>query len=94
MSDFDNAAFKYDKQFSYTCIGEAQRNLVWRYIEKLDLHHHGNLLEINCGTGEDAKRWKGQNKKVHATDVSPKMIETARLKFPDIAFDVIDILAL
>lgn len=91
MSDFDVAAISYDEKFTFSSVGIAQRNLVWHHIERLKLSEHENVLEINCGTGEDAKRWSDLNKSVKSTDISPKMIELAKSKFPKIEFDTLDI---
>lgn len=94
MSDFDNSVFNYDEQFSFSPVGKAQRELVWYHIKKLKLKENQRVLEINCGTGEDAKRWKNINAEIVATDISPKMIELAKLKYPDVQFEVEDILAI
>ncbi len=91
MSEFDAAAKTYDDQFTFSIIGKTQRNQVWRYIHPLNLSRQSNVLEINCGTGEDAKRWKNLKFDIRATDLSPKMIEVAKTKFPEISFDVLDI---
>ena len=91
MSDFDGAAISYDVKFTFSSVGIAQRNLVWHHIKKINLEEHQNVLEVNCGTGEDAKRWSDLNKTVKSTDISPKMIELAKSKFPEIDFETLDI---
>ncbi|PHR49677.1 MAG: methylase [Fluviicola sp.] len=91
MSDFDGAAISYDEKFTFSSVGIIQRNLVWHNIKKINLEGHQNVLEVNCGTGEDAKRWSGLNKSVKSTDISPKMIELAQSKFPEIDFKTFDI---
>lgn len=91
MSDFDSAASAYDETFTFSSVGIAQRNLVWHHIKRMNLTKHANILEINCGTGEDAKRWSELNKSVKSTDISPKMIELAKSKFPKIDFETLDI---
>ena len=80
-ADFDNAASNYDATFTHAVIGSMQRNLVY---EQLSAHLKANppkkILEINCGTGEDAI-WLGkQHFDVVATDISEKMIEVAQSK--------------
>jgi ubiquinone/menaquinone biosynthesis C-methylase UbiE len=80
-ADFDNAASKYDATFTHTVIGSMQRALVY---EQLAVHLKASppkkILEINCGTGEDAI-WLGkQHFEVIATDISEKMIEVAQSK--------------
>jgi SAM-dependent methyltransferase len=91
MSDFDVAAISYDEKFTFSSVGIAQRNLVWHYIKRMKLAEHQSILEVNCGTGEDAKRWSNLNKAVKSTDISPKMIELAKSKFPKIDFETLDI---
>lgn len=48
------------------------------------------LLEINCGTGEDAKYWSLQGYAIRATDGSAGMIARAREKFPQLQFEQLD----
>ena len=91
MSDFDVAAISYDEKFTFSSVGIAQRNLVWHHIKRMNLKEHKTVLEVNCGTGEDAKRWSDLNKAVKSTDISPKMIELAKSKFPKIDFETLDI---
>lgn len=78
-ASFDKAALNYDTTFTNSEIGKIQRNLVYQQLSKqLDLVQ--NILEINCGTGEDAIWFAKQNFKVAASDISPKMIEVAQSK--------------
>ena len=78
-ASFDKAALNYDTTFTNSEIGKIQRNLVYQQLSKqLDLVQ--NILEINCGTGEDAIWFAKQNFKVTASDISPKMIEVAQSK--------------
>lgn len=81
-SPFDILAKTYDADFTYTNIGQFQRKQVWE-----DLHailrsgaSKMQILEINCGTGEDAIALTRLGHTVIATDASETMIETARLK--------------
>jgi len=91
MSNFDLAAASYDDQFSNTCIGKEQRRQVWKCIEKYIRLETPNVLEINCGTGEDAILWSNKGAKVHATDISEAMINIAKEKHPQIDFEVLDV---
>lgn len=91
MGDFNPAAFTYDAQFTFSIVGQAQRKLVWHHIYKMRLEPYHTVLEINCGTGEDAYRWSKLNKFITGTDISPKMIEVAKTKFPGISFEGLDI---
>lgn len=87
---FNNAANKYDEQFTNTVIGRLQRNRVWNYLNgNINSTDHPRVLELNCGTGEDAKWFVSKGFKVVATDVSAQMIDAARAKNPaGIEFEV------
>lgn len=77
---FDSVAQHYDKTFTDTELGKLQRARVWNYLASILSSNSLNILELNCGTGEDAI-WLAKNgHKVWATDVSEKMVESARLK--------------
>src|SRR6185295_10016485 len=58
-------------------IGRAQRNLVWREIDSL-FHQGERILDIGCGTGEDAAHFAARGVHVYATDASPAMVQVAR----------------
>lgn len=78
---FDIASKTYDKDFTETYTGRLQRNLVWKYLdectgEKGPLH----ILELNCGTGEDAVHLARSGHVITATDISEEMLERAREK--------------
>lgn len=96
---FDAAAVDYDKQFSHTFTGLGQRNAVWKHLNLIFENHPKktlNVLEINCGTGEDAIYLAQLGHQVLATDISPKMIEVAQSKLEDnlsvnLSFNVLDI---
>ena len=50
---FDSLAAKYDDLFTRSMIGRAQRGAVWDAL--IDTFEPGShILELNCGTGEDA----------------------------------------
>ncbi len=78
-ASFDKAAANYDDTFTHTAVGKMQRALVYAELSK-HLTSVKNILEINCGTGEDAIWFAKQNFNVTATDISAKMIEVARRK--------------
>ncbi len=91
MEAFDAAAIAYDQTFTHSCVGKAQRDQVWKYVDRYVTPNATKVLEINCGTGEDAHRWHQRQKSIVGTDLSPKMLEVARAKFPEIAFEQLDI---
>jgi ubiquinone/menaquinone biosynthesis C-methylase UbiE len=74
---FDSLAAKYDDLFTRSMIGRAQREAVWDVL--VDTFEPGShILELNCGTGEDALFLARQDVSVVACDASQRMIETAR----------------
>jgi ubiquinone/menaquinone biosynthesis C-methylase UbiE len=79
-ASFDKAAQNYDKTFSHSEIGKLQRNLVYHHLEKLLSNQQQNILEINCGTGEDAIWLAKKNHSIIATDISNEMIAVAKTK--------------
>lgn len=78
-ADFDSYAYEYDRHFTYSGIGTLQRNQVWSHLRSF-LKKRLKIIEINCGTGEDAIRLSETGHHVLATDVSLKMIEVAKQK--------------
>jgi len=74
---FDCIATRYDALWTDTAIGRAQRNLVWHTIDGL-FHTGDRILDIGCGTGEDAAHFAARGVHVYATDASPAMVQVAR----------------
>ena len=77
---FDNYAEHYDEHFTNSLIGKAQRQQVYSYLSTLNYFTNKKILEINCGTGEDAKVFSEHKSHVTATDISEKMIAFAKRK--------------
>jgi SAM-dependent methyltransferase len=78
-SPFDQLAIDYDRDFTLTACGLALRDVVWSRLPVV----FGNrrcILELGCGTGEDAVHLARAGHQVVAIDVSEKMISIARLK--------------
>jgi ubiquinone/menaquinone biosynthesis C-methylase UbiE len=74
---FDTLADKYDDLFTRSMIGRAQRGAVWDVlIRTFDPGSH--ILELNCGTGEDALFLARNEISVFACDASRRMIQTAQ----------------
>lgn len=74
---FDSIAESYDELFTRSSIGRAQRGIVWRALESA--FQCGNrILELNCGTGEDALFLSRRGVSVVACDASARMIEVAQ----------------
>ncbi len=91
VTAFDVVAADYDLSFSQALIGQAQRAQSRKWLSafltgKKSLH----ILEINCGTGDDALWMASLGHTVVATDVSSTMIEQAKKKIafnnPDLSF--------
>jgi ubiquinone/menaquinone biosynthesis C-methylase UbiE len=79
---FDTIAANYDDLFTRSMIGRAQRAAVWH--ELLDAFAPGaHILELNCGTGEDALFLARHDISVVACDGSEGMIRTARKRMQE-----------
>ena len=74
---FDSLAAKYDDLFTRSMIGRAQRGAVWDILTNT-FEPGSHILELNCGTGEDALFLAKHDISVVACDASERMIETAR----------------
>jgi ubiquinone/menaquinone biosynthesis C-methylase UbiE len=93
-ADFDQAASHYDATFTISVIGKLQRNLVYNQLSKiLKESNPKTILEINCGTGEDAVWLANHTIEVIATDISEKMIAIAKSKsnLKNVTFKQVDI---
>ncbi len=95
QSHFDSHAPDYDSVFTHSKIGKAQRERVYHFLKPIIQSKKSlSILEINCGTGEDAAYFHTLGHRVLATDISKEMIEVAKAKYPDINFKQQDILKL
>jgi SAM-dependent methyltransferase len=74
---FDRIAEDYDQMFTDTLIGRAQRDAVWRVLART-CKQDDRVLELNCGTGEDAIFLAGNGISVLACDASRQMIAKAQ----------------
>jgi SAM-dependent methyltransferase len=74
----------YDSQFTRTTIGTLMRNAVWQRCA-LRFAAGSRVLEMNCGTGEDALWLARRGVQVFATDASPAMLQVAQQKLADTA---------
>jgi SAM-dependent methyltransferase len=82
MSAFDVLAPDYDDAFTHSTIGSALRQ---RVHHRLLSHFHAgdHVLELGCGTGEDARTLSQHGIQITATDASAGMLEVARRKNAD-----------
>jgi ubiquinone/menaquinone biosynthesis C-methylase UbiE len=69
-------AARYDALWTNTPIGRAQRDLVWREMDAL-FRAGERILDVGCGTGEDAAHFAQRGVTVYATDASPAMVQVA-----------------
>jgi ubiquinone/menaquinone biosynthesis C-methylase UbiE len=73
---FDRIAHDYDRRFTDSLIGRAQRDAVWKVLART-FRKNDKILELNCGTGEDAIYLAGNGISVVALDASQQMIARA-----------------
>lgn len=79
MTAFDPLAKSYDTVFTDSALGRVYRGATWRWLDAA-FETGQQVLEIGCGTGEDAVHLARRGVRVVATDPSPVMIETTRAK--------------
>jgi len=78
---FDHIAQRYDARFTNGAIGRLQRQQVWHHIERIIPGLSGlEILELNCGTGEDAILFGEKGFNIVATDVSLEMLKVTQQK--------------
>lgn len=78
-SPFDGLAQDYDRSFTNSAIGERMRAATWRRLDSL-FRRGDRVLELNCGTGEDAVHLGRRGVHVLATDASAEMVALTRAK--------------
>jgi SAM-dependent methyltransferase len=78
-SAFNTLAGSYDEAFSESVLGKTLRERVWRRLDSA-FRAGDRVLDIGCGTGEDALHMAGRGIFVVATDASSKMTELTRQK--------------
>ncbi|MEO5562039.1 MAG: class I SAM-dependent methyltransferase [Chitinophagaceae bacterium] len=81
VTAFDTLAADYDSSFSRSLTGSSQRMQSRKWLSAF-LKDKQNLciLEINCGTGDDALWLASLGHQVVATDASAAMIQEAKTK--------------
>jgi ubiquinone/menaquinone biosynthesis C-methylase UbiE len=83
---FDSVAEQYDDHFTRSVVGRAQRDAVWQKAA-VTFSSGQHILELNCGTGEDALFFARHGISVTALDASKQMVLQARrrreLEAPD-----------
>jgi ubiquinone/menaquinone biosynthesis C-methylase UbiE len=76
MAPFDHIARTYDDLWSGTAAGRAQRAIVWSAIDPL-FQPGDTILDVGCGTGEDAVHLSRRGVRVSAIDASAAMVQIA-----------------
>jgi ubiquinone/menaquinone biosynthesis C-methylase UbiE len=79
VEPFDSIAPIYDRIFTDSEIGKVQRAQVTSAMNRR-FKSGSRVLELNCGTGEDAIQMGRRGVEVSAYDASPAMIEVASRK--------------
>jgi len=76
---FDSLAADYDLRFTSSHLGVLLREAVYRRVD-VRFAAGDRVLELACGTGEDAVHLGRRGVRVIATDASENMIDRARVK--------------
>lgn len=76
---FDRHAESYDRRFSNHVLGESVRHEVWKIADRT-FSSARRLLDLGCGTGEDAVHFAARGVQVTAVDVSPQMLNHLQAK--------------
>jgi SAM-dependent methyltransferase len=77
VAAFNLIAERYDDIFTRTTIGRVQRSVVWKALAHA-FPAGSSVLELNCGTGEDALFLARRGVAVTACDASGAMIALAQ----------------
>lgn len=76
---FESVADTYDTDFTHTPLGQLLRQRVWRHLTTHFTPGH-RILELACGTGEDAIWLARHGIQVTATGGSPEMVRLTAAK--------------
>ena len=82
VTGFDQLAHHYDALWNNTVVGMSQRRAVWRWVDPL--FRRGDwILDLGCGTGEDAIHFQKRGVEVYAIDTSAEMVKLAQARGVD-----------
>lgn len=85
---FEAAAATYDDAFTRQRVPRLLRERVWERLERT-FRAGDRVLDLGCGTGEDAVHLARRGVRVTAVDQSPAMLEAARRKAMGAGRDVV-----
>jgi SAM-dependent methyltransferase len=74
---FDRHAARYDELWSTAAAGRLQRDAVWRNVADCFCAHQ-HVLDLGCGTGQDAAWLRERGVRVTAIDASREMVAIAQ----------------
>jgi ubiquinone/menaquinone biosynthesis C-methylase UbiE len=74
---FDKLADRYDALWTKSLVGRCQRQAVWSWLDPL-IEPGAEILDLGCGTGEDAVHLHSLGARVLAVDASANMVRIAR----------------
>ena len=76
---FDAEARVYDEGFGRNPVGLVFRHVFQERLRAL-FPQHARVVDLGCGTGEDAVFLAARGVRIHALDVAPGMVESTRTK--------------
>jgi ubiquinone/menaquinone biosynthesis C-methylase UbiE len=76
---FDRVAAEYDALWTTSAIGRLQRRAFWHRIDPL-VRPADRVLDLGCGTGEDALHMMERGAIVSGIDASREMVRVARAR--------------
>lgn len=79
VTAFDAVASAYDRLWTESAVGAAQRHAVWKVVDCLFVSGE-TILDLGCGTGADAVHFREIGIRVYGIDSSPRMAGVARSK--------------
>jgi uncharacterized protein len=89
LAGYDRVATGYAEQFADELAGKPfDRWLLERVAELAD---GGPIADVGCGPGHTTAHLAGAGVAVTGFDLSPAMVAEARLRFPEIGFEIADL---